>query len=733
MKKIGAQWIALLLCSLLIFPATVFAQYGGETTANADAGRYSYQVIAPYPKFQHNENCREDENGISIAVGNGLIHRVAKNGDESIHAFCVEPFNYHNTKETLYPTPINEFFQKRFTMDAAKAAQLERDFPLISFHGLGYLPRNDRTNDHYFATQYLLWEAMGITINPHHPTAFNQFYPALKQEIQRRIVTWPKNPSFIGKEHVVKSGQSITLSDSNAVLEMIMPYAGYQKGVMKTVENGIGVTWDGGNQLTISTANAKVGRAKLTFSFPKAEAAPILLKANAQSIMQVVEHIDHDPFVLELQVEPLTAKMRLTKTANQISTWEAFSKIGEKAVYRPVLEELPLAGASFEVRAAEDIQGSTGIIKKGTAVFRGNTDQNGQLISPPLVQGNYTVHELSAPQGYILDGSAKPLALKGKDGQIIDLQLQNRAEEYELSFTKLFQSAKSYSDEELVKATVFVLENLNDLAGKKQSLAAGNYVALASPIVDTLSISESSTNEAEVDKMFTTVMHLPSLGNYKLIEVNVPEGYQKMQEINYDLSKADAAEVIEPGLRRFTTGEALVNLPVPKETEVVSEETSAEESSIEETTNEDPTIEETSTEVTVVETEVLVSETLPATASEIELESTEPDPEISEETIGEDQYIEVEINPVLDENPQVVQNFAPVIEQEFVLPSVEDPQVEMKSIAPTVAPAQGDREVQVKGYTRLPRTGEQSHALKAILLAVLALSLLVIKKEYRLK
>ena len=60
----------------------------------------------------------------------------------------------------------------------------------------------------------------------------------------------------------------------------------------------------------------------------------------------------------------------------------------------------------------------------GELVFEGYTDENGKITLEELPYGNYSYQEFEAPEGYIIDTTPYPFAVK-EDGQIIRAELDN--------------------------------------------------------------------------------------------------------------------------------------------------------------------------------------------------------------------------------------------------------------------------------------------------------------------
>ena len=90
-----------------------------------------------------------------------------------------------------------------------------------------------------------------------------------------------------------------------------------------------------------------------------------------------------------------------------------FSVIETDGLYQPVFADKGLVGAVYEITAAEDIITPDGTLRyaKGTVVDTVTTDENGNAESGLLYLGKYSVREIKAPYGMVLNGTAKTVEL----------------------------------------------------------------------------------------------------------------------------------------------------------------------------------------------------------------------------------------------------------------------------------------------------------------------------------
>ena len=90
-----------------------------------------------------------------------------------------------------------------------------------------------------------------------------------------------------------------------------------------------------------------------------------------------------------------------------------FSAVESDGVYSFVFADKGLAGAVYEITAAEDIITPDGTLRyaKGTVVDTVTTGESGNAASKPLYLGKYTVRETKAPYGTMLNDEAKSVEL----------------------------------------------------------------------------------------------------------------------------------------------------------------------------------------------------------------------------------------------------------------------------------------------------------------------------------
>lgn len=128
------------------------------------------------------------------------------------------------------------------------------------------------------------------------------------------------------------------------------------------------------------------------------DSAPIAFKVDGEKTVVTVEKFNM----------PQKGIIRISKSGEVF-----FSAVESDGVYSLVFADKNLAGATYEITAAEDIITPDGTLRyaKGTVVDTVTTDENGNSESKALYLGKYTVRETKAPYGMVLNGTEKTVEL----------------------------------------------------------------------------------------------------------------------------------------------------------------------------------------------------------------------------------------------------------------------------------------------------------------------------------
>ena len=131
---------------------------------------------------------------------------------------------------------------------------------------------------------------------------------------------------------------------------------------------------------------------------------------------------------------------------------EVFASVNKSdGVYQPVFTNKNLAGAVYEIIAAEDIITPDGTLRyaKGTAADTVTTDKKGNVESRPLYLGKYTVREIKAPYGMVFDSTPETVELTyaGETVEVTEtaIELYNERQKAEVSLSKILDKDEIFN------------------------------------------------------------------------------------------------------------------------------------------------------------------------------------------------------------------------------------------------------------------------------------------------
>ena len=143
--------------------------------------------------------------------------------------------------------------------------------------------------------------------------------------------------------------------------------------------------------------------------------------------------------------EPQKGTITITKTG------EVFSSVVEQnGAYQPVYEIKGLAGAVYEITAAEDVVTLDGTLryKKGDVVATITTGADGTATTEPLFLGKFEIREITAPYGMLLNGDTVTVELTyaGQEIKITTTSAAfvNERQKVEIYLTKTVEQDEKY-------------------------------------------------------------------------------------------------------------------------------------------------------------------------------------------------------------------------------------------------------------------------------------------------
>ena len=261
---------------------------------------------------------------------------------------------------------------------------------------------------------------------------------------------------------------------------------------------------------------------------------------------------------IEIPNEPVMGRamvekkgLRLVRLAEQA---DAFGNI----VHQPVYEEGYLAGAVFELRAAEDIVGKDGTVwfHAGDVADTITTTETGKDASKELPLGRYELVEVSAPEGYLLDGAPHGVELRYADDHTAVVETNVRLGNGYLSTEITLEKEKE--DLEIIMEGDHVRQALVNTPGEgfvfglfaDEELRVGDVTLTADTLV--------ATGATDAAGKLAFVGNFPH-GAYYVKELSAPDGWT--------LNPAKFAVTLEPQAQ--SGGVIRVSLPEPVHNELI--------------------------------------------------------------------------------------------------------------------------------------------------------------------
>ena len=206
------------------------------------------------------------------------------------------------------------------------------------------------------------------------------------------------------------------------------------------------------------------------------------------------------------------ARIRISKTG------EIFASVHcDSGIYVPIYAEQALAGAVFEIAAAEDITTADGTVRHaaGEVVDTITTDENGTAVSKELYPGKYTVREIQAPGGTVLNTEPQTVELtENADCEITEalVSFTNSRQKATVTVKKQLEQNKDFGiglGGEITSVTF-------GLYAAEELTAADGSVIPADGLLDIISV--------DLEGKATCTADLP-LGSYYLMELSTDEHY----------------------------------------------------------------------------------------------------------------------------------------------------------------------------------------------------------------
>ena len=186
-------------------------------------------------------------------------------------------------------------------------------------------------------------------------------------------------------------------------------------------------------------------------------------------------------------------------------TGEVFSSVTEsEGIYQPVYSVQGLAGAVYEITAAEDIYTFDGTLRyaAGEVVDTVTTDDTGLAESKPLYLGKYEIREITAPYGMVLNEEihTAELVYAGQEIEITETAagFYNERQKAAVSLDKILEQNELFGigTNSEMSAVTFGLFAAEDLT------AADGSVIPADGLLEILSVDENGHAVCKTDLPF---------------------------------------------------------------------------------------------------------------------------------------------------------------------------------------------------------------------------------------
>lgn len=304
-------------------------------------------------------------------------------------AFCIEPGILIN-QGSIYSSV-------EFTGDQ------QRYMSFIVYYGW---EKTQKTAADYTATQFMIWEYLGTTIQSTNFTQYGEY----KERIQAAIGRHQLLPSFHNQTYEVSVGETIELEDTNRVLE----------DFVLSSSDGLSVVKEG-NKLSITGTREAADTSKVKFQKVPDELLGVSIVYQSVNSQNVATICMQDILATNINV-------KVNKTGKIIVEKE------DKETGKASQTSMTFEGAEFTVYN-----------EQGDIVDVIVTQKNGVGISKDLPFGIYKVQETKAPQGYLIDSEIKTVTLDASNDSKVTLTIQDQVVKGNIAIHKFIDEEVSES------------------------------------------------------------------------------------------------------------------------------------------------------------------------------------------------------------------------------------------------------------------------------------------------
>ena len=536
----------------------------GATTAFAAVGEKADVYLVDYPRSGDTNNNGEWGHGnLNYMNGwKGLSTKYtglrAMGSYSGNIAYCIEPGTGQRTGDTLTEKDENFFnnISPNGTISGDDIRLLIGRILQYGYRGgisTSWKSQNESDANciaHAYATQILIWEtivgerdagfnhvstggynAVLECVSSAHPlrSKILSYYNSMVTSVQNHT----KVPSFCTRSSGSANFESyIKVVKVDAESGKNIPYAGAGFKIFDPDGNQVTMTFTYPTPTTIDTfytdANGQlVTPEKLEYgkgySLVEVQAPYGYVLDSTPVYFDVAEENSSDEGGITV-IKVDKPNMAQKGTVSIEKTGEVFSGVnisGEEnadVIYQPVYEVKGLAGAVYEITAAEDIITPDGTLRyaKGKVVDTVTTDENGLAKSKELYLGRYTVVEITAPEGMVINKEAHEVELTYAGQEVA-------VTETATSFVNERQKVTVSLEKAIEKNDIFNIGNGDEvknisfgLFAAEELVSASGTSITADGLIEIISLSENGKAVIKTDLPF---------GSYYVKELATDEHY----------------------------------------------------------------------------------------------------------------------------------------------------------------------------------------------------------------
>ncbi len=385
---------------IFIFLITAFCFYSASALEEVSAKDSFYE--SSY--ISGINMAREKDGTTNYQTARFFRHSVTK-----YPAYCIEPFKLFNA-DALYT-------KKDHTSNFTKE-QLE-EISLLAYFGYG----NKKSDTKWYAiTQLMIWKIGDPTGNYYFTDGFKgpkiNIFTAEMNELQNLVDSYKVNPSFHNKAYSIIEGESLTINDSNNVLNS------YQV----TSNNAI----IDNNKLVLN--NLKPGKHTITLKHTPSDYNRDLFYYEANNSQNLVTAGNMKPKYTSLTIYVEETNLSIKKIDKDTGN---FNSLGEGS----------LIGTTFHLYTSNNEFINEIIINDENLINIEN-----------LSYGEYYLKEIKAGTGYILNKDPIYFSIT-KENPNINLIIENEIIKKELIITKYFGTENNFSKEKNISFEIYDINN----------------------------------------------------------------------------------------------------------------------------------------------------------------------------------------------------------------------------------------------------------------------------------